>query len=521
MVSSLQESASEPKPAPYATGPIDLVLIYPPWPVLDDRAILQNSLPPLGILSIASYAMSEGYRVKVYDVHGEKLNEQEVRRRLRADRPRFVGISVLTNMSIPAHKIARVCKEELPEATVVAGGVHAEAVPERMLMNSAIDVVVRGDGEEPMLKIMRGISFGEISGVSYRSGMRVVHNAPQAVNMNLDKYPMPAYHLVDFANYFPAVGSYRNLPAINMLMTRGCPGKCTFCNSARTTLRSRDPAKVVRQIKHLAEEYGIRQIQFYDDTFTVNRRACLEFCRLLEQEDLGITWTAYIRGDCFSEPLAMAMKKAGCHQVLMGIETGSPVIAKRINKPIEHERYKETVEIAHKHGLEVRGSFIIGNMDETWETMEETLRFAIELDIDLFQLSISTPYPGTALYNEGVTRGWIKDFDWYHYGQGRVLVQQPQISEDDIYRFERYAFRKFYLRPKTMFRMLRRVVTPRQIRDYFLSASILLLGRHRKKRQNDWSGWLGLKEADFQDVTLDGADTLRLTYELRQGTAAA
>ena len=79
MVSSLQESASEPKPAPYATGPIDLVLIYPPWPVLDDRAILQNSLPPLGILSIASYAMSEGYRVKVYDVHGEKLNEQEVR----------------------------------------------------------------------------------------------------------------------------------------------------------------------------------------------------------------------------------------------------------------------------------------------------------------------------------------------------------------------------------------------------------------------------------------------------------
>jgi anaerobic magnesium-protoporphyrin IX monomethyl ester cyclase len=277
----------------------------------------------------------------------------------------------------------------------------------------------------------------------------------------------------------------------------------------------------VAQIKHLAKTYGIRQIQFYDDTFTVNKRACLEFCRLLEQEKLGITWTAYIRGDCFSDSLAQAMKRAGCHQVLMGIETGSPEIARRINKPIEHARYKEAVEIAHRYGLEVRGSFIIGNMDETWATMQETLDFAIELDIDLFQLSISTPYPGTALYNEGVSKGWIKDFDWYHYGQGRVLVEQPQISAEDIYRFERYAFRRFYLRSRTILRMLRRVATPRQIRDYMLSASILLLGLHRKKRQSDWSGWLGLREEDFQDVALGPAEALRLTYELRQGAAAA
>ena len=115
-----------------------------------------------------------------------------------------------------------------------------------------------------------GRPFAEILGLSYReSNERVVHNPPRPVQMELDAYPMPAYHLIDFKHYFPAVGTYRNLPAMNALMTRGCPGKCTFCNSAFTTLRSHSAEQMVERIKHLAPEYGIRQIQFYDDTFTV------------------------------------------------------------------------------------------------------------------------------------------------------------------------------------------------------------------------------------------------------------
>jgi len=97
---------------------VDVVLIYPPWPVLDDRAILQNSLPPLGLLSIASYMESLGYSVRVYDVHGEKIDEHELFRRIEADQPRVIGISVLTNMAIPAHKIAKLCKMAAPDCTL-------------------------------------------------------------------------------------------------------------------------------------------------------------------------------------------------------------------------------------------------------------------------------------------------------------------------------------------------------------------------------------------------------------------
>ena len=500
---------------------VDVVLIYPPWPVLDDRAILQNSLPPLGLLSIASYMESLGYSVRVYDVHGEKIDEHELFRRIEADQPRVIGISVLTNMAIPAHKIAKLCKMAAPDCTLVVGGVHAETMPERMLRNSAIDAVVRGDGEEPMREIVEGKPFSEIIGLTYREGATVKHNKTQPINPDLDRYPFPAYHLVNFNNYFPAVGSYRNYPAINMLMTRGCPGKCTFCNSARTTLRSRDPARVVAQIKLLHDKYGIRQIQFYDDTFTVFKKDVLQFCDLLARENLGVTWTAYIRGDCFSDQMAAAMKKAGCHQVLMGVETGNAEIAKRIGKPIDRDVYIEAIRIAHRHGIEVRCSFIVGNMDETRQTMEDTLNFAMEIDTDLFQLNISTPYPGTALYAEAAAKGWLKHTDWYSYGQGEVLVNQPQITDEEIYSFERYAFRRFYGRPIAVWRMLKRVTSWHHIRDLFVAANILLLGKHKKKGGYNWDGWRDLNEEDFLDITL-GPDQFpqRLTFQLRQGVMA-
>ena len=496
---------------------LDVLFIYPPWAVLDDRAILQNSLPPLGILSIAAYLESLGRRVAVCDIHGEKLDDADLRLRLRHHRPRVVGISVLTNMSIPAHKIARICKEESPGCVIVAGGVHAEAMPESMLKNSAFDAVCRGDGEELMRDVLDGKPFADIEGLSWRDGESIRHNPPRPLTMDLDRYPFPAYHLVDFKNYFPAVGSYRNLPAINMLMTRGCPGKCSFCNSARTTLRTRDPGRAVEQIKLLRQKYGIRQIQFYDDTFTVFKQNVLAFCAKLSEADLGVSWTAYIRGDCFSEDMAIAMKKAGCHQVLMGVETGNERVAARIGKTIDRERYKETVRIAHKHGLEVRGSFIIGNMEETLQSMEDTLDFAMELDVDLFQLNISTPYPGSALFSEAAEKGWLKHRNWYAYGQGEVMVEQPQISAAAIYAFERYAFRRFYLRPKAAFRMLKRIANIRHLRDYVLAAMVLLLGRHKKSGGVDkWACWKNLREEDFFDVALDVEQPLRMTYALRQ-----
>lgn len=371
-----------------------------------------------------------------------------------------------------------------------------------------------------MAEIVGGRPFAAVAGLSFRDGRRIRHNETRAVDPDIDRHPFPAYHLVDFDHYFPAAGSYRRLPAINMLMTRGCPGRCSFCNSARTTLRARSPEKMVAQIEHLYRDYGIRQVQFYDDTFTVLKPQVLRFCELLAERKLDLSWTAYIRGDCFSAELAGAMKRAGCHQVLMGVETGSEKIAASIGKPIDRRRYREAVRIARAHGLEVRASFIIGNQGETVETMQETLSFAIELDVDLFQLNISTPYPGTALYDDALAKGWLEPADWYDYGQSKVLVRQPQISAEQIYAFERHAFRRFYLRPRAMLRLLRRIATPRHLRDYALAVRIFLLGGSAA-RADHGRDWQGLAESDFLDLDLPEPARPRLTFELRQGSGLA
>jgi radical SAM superfamily enzyme YgiQ (UPF0313 family) len=498
---------------------VDCVLIYPPWTILYARAFLTNALPPLGILSIASYLEHNGLSVRVLDVHAERMSPDRLREEIARLRPRFVGICVLSSMLVSSHAIARDVKRLVPDCTVVVGGVHSELYPEAMLRNSAVDLVVRGDGEEPMLQIVKGTPWKDIKGVSFRSesNTKVVHTPAQDIRMDIDSYPMPAYHLVDINRYFPSATSYRNLPAANVIMTRGCPGKCTFCNSAMTVLRSRTPEHVFQHIRHLRETYGIRQIQFFDDTFTVNKKGVLELCKLIRESDLDITFSCYARGDCFSDEMAKALKSAGCHQIMMGIETGSDKIAKIIRKPIEHEKYRRVVEIAHENDIEVRAGFIIGSLGETWETMMESLNFAIELDVDFFQLSISTPYPGTQLFKQAMEEGRITHTNFKLYGQSDPLVRLDDLTPEDISRFEKLAFRRFYLRPRMFVRQLKRIKNFRQIKDLF-NALNLLVANTFTNANPDWDEWDKLEESDVLDLNLENGqpDYGRLTFKIRK-----
>ena len=171
---------------------------------------------------------------------------------------------------------------------------------------------------------------------------------------------------------------------------------------------------------------------------------------------------------------------------------------------------------AHAHDMEVRASFVIGNMGETWETMQASLDLAIDLDVDFFQLFISSPYPGTAVFQEAVEKGWLRHMDWLHYGQATVLVDQPQITAEEIHRFETYANRRFYLRPRSLRRMLGRVVNPRHLRDYALAVPYVLLGLTDDQSGGRWACWRDLAEPDFFDLELSEPDAMRLTWEVRQ-----
>ncbi len=495
----------------------DVLLVYPPWVVLGFRGRLQRMLPPLGVLSIASCLEEKGFEVHVVDCHAREIGPDRFRSIVRRLRPRFVGISVLSSHYVPANFIAQISKEEVPDTIVIVGGVHSEAHPEEMLQNPSIDGVCRGDGERVMTEVVEGMPWEKIDGLSYRLGETVQHNRPRPVEMDLDRYPLPSYHLIDFDDYFPPVSSYKALPAMNVLMTRGCPGKCTFCNSANTTLRSRSVDKLMELLKTLRYEYGVKQIYFYDDTFTANRRMVKEFCRRMVEERVDLSWICYVRGDMFNEETARMLSEAGCHQVLIGIESGSRTLMEAIGKPIQHEVYQRTVALAHKVNIEVRGSFIIGHLDETKETMEETLQFAIDLDLDLFQLAIMTPYPGTQMFKQFKAEGRLLHEEFSRYGQNELVFRLNHLSAEQILRFERTAFRKFYFRPGAVIKQFKRLRNLHTLRDLFTTFLIIFFERFRKKRNvAEWEKWLEFDLEAVLNKRIRLPETPRLTFEVRQ-----
>lgn len=510
-------------PTSKSIQPCEVLFINPPWvsKTQNIRSGMKHAMPPLSILSIAAYLESQGHKVQVLDVHVERLVDHEVHDAVRRANPQWVGITVLTATSTAAHKIARIVKKVCPDCRIVFGGVHAEAVPEETLSNSAVDFLVRGDGEETFLNLLHAEDPRTVQGVCYREGTTMVYNPPAEVIMDLDKYPRPAYHLVPMHLYYPSIGAYKELPAINMMMTRGCPGKCTFCNSANTALRTRSAARVVEDIRYLHETYGIREVEFFDDTFTVMVKNVNEFCRLMKEAHLGVVWKAYIRADCFNEAMGHAMKEAGCHQVLIGVESGNKRILELLRKSIAFDKIKQTVRTAQKCGLDVQASFIIGNVGETPESMEETLQFAMELAPELVYFHINTPYPGTQLFKWAQENGVLVSEEWTEYELSTFLLNLPTVTAEQVFSFYQKAPPRYFLRWGPIKKRLKRIQSWAQLRDAVKVFFYVILRLKLHKSSTFAYAWSQNRKADFFDVPINREMMgTALTWELRQGPLA-
>jgi len=500
--------------------PADVLLINPPWLSKSQNIWhgIKGAMPSLGLLSIAAYLEKQGVSVRVLDIHVEKLSANETREVIRHVRPKVVGITVMTATAVPSYKIARLAKEADENILVVMGGVHAEALPEECLINSSVDLVVRGDGELTMYRIVSEFLNGRcprgISGISYRDGNKVVHSPPGDVIADLNELPFPAYHLAPMHKYYPAIGAYRRLPAINMLMTRGCPGKCIFCNSAMTKLRTRDAEPVVEEIIYLKKRYGIREIQFYDDTFTIFKQNVFKFCELLLKRNVDVTWTAFVRTDCISHDLAKAMKAAGCHQMLFGVESGDEQILANVRKPIDREKTIWAHNIVREVGIELRSAFIFGNNGETMQTMQNTLDFAIELDPDISIFNVCTPYPGTQLFKWAKMHGYLKHEDWTEYEISTFLMNLPTLDSNQLKEFYSYAYQRFYRRPIAIWRRLKKISSFSQIADLFHAFCFIMLRHKFGARDVVRQDWAYDKKEDFFDFRISDDVETRLTYEL-------
>ena len=218
---------------------------------------------------------------------------------------------------------------------------------------------------------------------------------------------------------------------------------------------------MVAEIEECINKYNLREFNFYDDTFTINKERVIEICNKIIEKKLRVYWICMARVNTIDDEVVETMKQAGCRKISFGLESGNQRILDLMRKKTTVEQGKKAVEIVKKHGLEIHASLMLGNVGETVQTIKETINFAKSLDLDNATFFITSPFPGTDLYQIAQDLGHInQNTKWEAFApltvQQPILVQNNLTGEELIY-WQKKAFRQFYLRPKYVIKKLRRL----------------------------------------------------------------
>jgi len=276
----------------------------------------------------------------------------------------------------------------------------------------------------------------------------------------LDMLPLPARDLLPMERYIPLPNQYQRLPVVHMTTTRGCPHDCSFCSASAVfgrRLRRLSVDRVMEEIKDAVKNYNAREISFWDDTMTQNRNWMVSFCDALQQSGLDLTWTCYARVDTMDPLLLDKMKHAGCFNIFYGFETGSQKLLDLVDKRIRVVDSIRVCRWTREAGIEVRGSFMLGLPGETPELARETINFALELDPDYAQFCLTTPYPGTRLYDQAAQFGWLSTELSDYHGWKAVFVPYGYNSPEELLAMERRAMMRFYFRPRYWLRTVKKL----------------------------------------------------------------
>src|SRR3990172_1890649 len=360
-------------------------------------------MPPYGVAYMAS--MLRGIRVNsiLHDDNRYIYDDSQLRIffRKHKSKVRAVGLTSVSTTLNQLSRVAQISKEELRDVPIIVGGPHARLLPDDIISHPAVDIVFTGEAELSILDYASGKDLSKIRGIFFKDNGNIIRNPPADYIKNLDEVPFPAYDLFRIADYHSTKGIAKRHPVSYVITSRGCPNNCTFCSSKTLNptegkrVRFRSPENVLEEIEYLIKDHGMKELFFSDDMFTGNTRHLFGICEGLINRNLDLTWVCMTHVNNITEEKLILMKRAGCHQICYGVESGDPKIQKMINKNLDLDKVRIVVQMTQKVGLDVRCSFMFGNQYETPETMQRTIDFAKSLGPDFASLNIATPFPGT------------------------------------------------------------------------------------------------------------------------------
>jgi len=455
-----------------------VTLINPPFLARDSVgetksiASVLNVVAPLGIAYIASVLRENGYKARIIDCT-LGVSHKDLLGILLTESPDIIGISATTPTFENAKKIASSIRGILPKAKIVLGGCHVTALPEEALSDGCFDIGIIGEGEETFLELVqkiekRGLScLEDICGIAYRNNGSVFVSKRRPPIKDLNTLPFPARELLpELSKYSPTPASYRRLPLATLMTSRGCPMQCKFCDRSifGSGYRQREPENILDEIEELVYRFSIKEIRFFDDAFTFDKERIFKLCEGFKRRGLKVSWTCLTTVTAVSERLLKAMRKAGCWQVLYGLESGDNQMLEILGKGNTLQQNRSAVYLAKQTGLGVRGDFLVGAPGETKESLNNTLNFAKGLPLDYAHFNKFVPYPGTEFYKMLIKQGFRFNFSkcCSITSHSAVIYTPEGISREEFKKFLDRAHREFYLRPR---HILKRLVSTRTLAE--------------------------------------------------------
>jgi anaerobic magnesium-protoporphyrin IX monomethyl ester cyclase len=421
---------------------------------------------PVGLALVASYLESRGITVRMLDLAVQSNWKDALRKEMEEHPPTVVGVSFQITQHEEASQVARFVKQNDASAKVLFGGSYASSAPGYCIRNPDVDVVCCAEGELTTFDLLRAFENGQpldsVEGIVFRrEDGHVVQTPPRPLIEDLDKMPMPAYHLLDLEPYICAehtsdfTGKKRR--CMELITSRGCPYHCIYCHSFfGKKFRGRSPELVVNEISMLHEKYAVSEFVIWDDTFTMDIQRAKDICGLIIRSGMKITLQLRggVRAEQMDEELMAKLKDAGAETMCVGIESAVWRIQKLIKKNLKIKKVEELLELARKYRITTIGLMMLGFPGESIAEIKESIRWAHSSQLDYTFFSIVTPFPSTELYDMAVREGYYSgsdDLKNMHVMIPHMETQEVKASRLKWLQIQGYL--KFYLKPRRLVRL--------------------------------------------------------------------
>ena len=442
------------------------------------RRIGGASFPPLSLLYVGTVLKNIGQDVALLDANEEQKSLDYVKD-IVVNYDLVVITSSTMSFDEDAQTLSELKKANKGLITLVFGA-HPSFMPKEALEREGVDVIVRREPEfvirDFVLAKEEGSSSWEnIKGIGFKRGEERILNDDYPFIEDLDKLPFPERTLLSRrVEYFnPVVKRY---PFTTMLTSRGCPGRCIFCTSPSfygNKVRFRSAENVVKELGEIWSQ-GYREVFFRDEIFPLPRLRAEKICQEIIKEKLDLSWICSAKIGTVDNKLMELMKKAGCHLIRFGVESGVQEILDNVQKGITVEEIRRTFKWAHHLGMDTQAHLMLGMPGESKETIKQTIKFVKEIEPTIATFGICTPYPGTKLFEEVLSQhpeigdGTACDLSKIHT-KGFFNQFFTSLSNEELERSILQAYRSFYLRISYIFGWLKRLKSIGELRRVVLA----------------------------------------------------